>query len=145
MLPETAFCSIHMHSVTLSIWHAVYGDVGSVRTMTKVSPRFNALSTGGYSSTWDDVSAFEREQENDNLRPTEPSRLAKTTYVFLLVSFDPGISPSPTTHSPCRATPASLSGETASCTNRCLSSGPVISATQDVCRAYRDVSELFSA
>lgn len=37
----------YMHSVTLSIWSAVYGDVGSVRKMTKVSPGINVLSTGG--------------------------------------------------------------------------------------------------
>lgn len=37
----------YMHSVTLSICSAVYGDVGSVRTMAKVYPRLNVLSTGG--------------------------------------------------------------------------------------------------
>lgn len=37
----------YMHSVTLSIWSAVYGDVGSVRTMTKVSLRFDVFYTGG--------------------------------------------------------------------------------------------------
>lgn len=37
----------YMHSVTLWLWYAVNGDVGSVRTMTRVSLKSDVFSTGG--------------------------------------------------------------------------------------------------